>query len=459
MLTGDAVNPKAPDFKYGVFWHETEPVKRRPQLTGAVNCDVCIVGGGYTGLWSAYFLRRAEPSLNVHILEADFAGAGASGHNDGFMTKAIGGHSQQTLARRIGWQGAADAHSAVARSAVAIYRFCHYYGIDADLEPTGYYAVAANARQRKRLAAAASGMTDEGSSGSAAAPPRVLDGPEIRQKIGSPNIVSGIWTGGIMLNPHKLVRGLARVVEAEGAVLHELSPAIEFDEGPGTVRVRTADGCVTARHLILATDAWQGQFPQFRGKVIPAWNYALVTAPLSGQQLADIGMPGREGFIEICQPSVFCRLTADDRLLLGGGSSYNFGKSISFAPSDARPHAIGAGARRAEQYLFRELQRFFPALTGLPVTHFYGGAISVTAERLPIVGKISPRITYGHGYNGNGIAVSFAIGKLICDTALGSASDEWLTVFRRPGIGAGPSSGLKLAAVKSRLILSSMSSR
>jgi glycine/D-amino acid oxidase-like deaminating enzyme len=457
MLSGKAVNPKAPDFKYSVFWHETEPVSRRPPLSGAVNCDVCIVGGGYTGLWSAYFLSRAEPSLKIHILEADYAGAGASGHNDGFMTKAIGGHSQQTLARRFGPQRAADAHSAVARSAVAIYRFCRYYGIAADLEPAGYYAVATTAHQRKRLAA--SRLIDAGDGGSAATRSPVLDGPEIRQKIGSPNIVSGCWIGGILLNPHKLVRGLARVVEEEGTVLHELSPVIEFDEGPGTVQVRTSGGCVTARHLILATDAWQGQFPPFRGKMIPAWNYALVTAPLSGQQLADIGIPGREGFIEICQPSVFGRLTADNRLLLGGGSSYNFGKSIRFSPRDTNPHKIGIGARHAEQFLFRELGRYFPMLTGLPVTHFYGGAISVTAERLPSVGKISPRITYGHGYNGNGIAVSFAIGKLICDTALGNTSDEWLAVFRRPGTGAGPSSGLKLAAVKSRLILSSMSSR
>lgn len=457
MTSGKAVNPKAPDFKYGVFWHETEPVKKRPPLTGAVNCDVCIVGGGYTGLWSAYFLRRAEPSLNVHILEADYAGAGASGHNDGFMTKAIGGHSQQTLARRFGQQRAADAHSAVARSAVAIYRFCRYYGIDPDLEPTGYYAVATNARQRKRLATSA--MTDVGRSGSAATRSCVLDGAEIRQKIGSPNVVSGFWVGGMLLNPHKLVRGLARVVEEQGAVLHELTPAIEFDEGPGVVRVRTTGGCVTARHVILATDAWQGQFPPFHGKMIPAWNYALVTAPLSDRQLEDIGMPGREGFIEVCRPSVFGRLTADNRLLLGGGSSYNFGKSIPFPPRDAHPHTIGAGARRAEQFLFRELQRFFPMLAGLPVTNFYGGAISVTAERLPTVGKISPRITYGHGYNGNGIAVSFAIGKLICDTVLGSTSDEWLAIFRQPGIGAGPSSGLKRAAVKSRLLLSSLSSR
>lgn len=457
MSSGKAVNPKSPDFKYGVFWHETEPVKRRAPLTGAVNCDVCIIGGGYTGLWSAYFLRRAEPSLNVHILEADYAGAGASGHNDGFMTKAIGGHSQQTLARRFGQQRAADAHSAVARSAVAIYRFCRYYGIDADLESTGYFAVATNARQRKRLAASV--IMGDRSNGSATARSHVLDGPEIRQKIGSPNIVSGCWVGGILLNPHKLVRGLARVVEEEGAVLHELSPAIEFNEGPGVVRVRTAGGCLTARHLILATDAWQGQFPQFRGKVIPAWNYALVTGPLSPRQLADIGIPGREGFIEICQPSIFGRLTADNRLLLGGGASYNFGKPITLSSGQTGPHIMGAGAHRVEQFLFGELRRYFPMLAGLPVTHFYGGAISVTAERMPAVGRISPRVTYGHGYNGNGIAVSFAIGKLICDTALGHTSDEWLAVFRRPGIGVGPSSGLKMAAVKSRLILSSMSSR
>lgn len=424
--------------QHDIYWRDTESVSPGPPLTEDLDCDICIIGGGYTGMWSAHFLKTADSALDVHILEADYAGAGASGHNDGFVTGTIGGHTWHSLARHCGPERATAAHAAVARSIMAIYRFSCDQQFGIDIEPLGHYLVATSRRQDKRLAdshARAARLS------TAVALPPILDGAAMRARIGSPAITSGVWKAGMLINPHKLARGLARSVEKAGATIHEQTPVIGLRDDGRSVILKTPSATVRARRVVLAANAWQGDFPYFQRKVLPLWHYALVTAPLADNDLRALNWRGREGFVEARRPSIFGRLTADNRILFGGGAVWER------HDAGAGP---GSGTKRIELILCEGFARYFPMLQHVPVTHLYGGAMGVTPDRMPSVGRISPRVIYAYGYSGNGIPVSHAVGQLVRDLVLGKDSPDWGKVFTRADEKRFRPHPLPLLAAKSR---------
>jgi glycine/D-amino acid oxidase-like deaminating enzyme len=408
--------------KHGVYWRDTEPVEYRPPLVTDIECDVCIVGGGYTGLWAARLLKEADRSLSIYVLEADYAGAGASGHNDGIVTCAIGGHSLLTLADRFGLECADYVHRAVTRSMVQICRFCNQEQIDADAEPAGFYLVATSEAERKRLAESVRSVAERSRDTPAG---QLLDTAQMRSRIGSPHLLSGIWYSGLLINPHKLARGLARAVERAGVALYEQTPVLDLRDQGRTVLLRTPGALVRAAQVVVATDAWQGQFPEFRRRVVPVWHHVLVTAPLSAADLAMLNWRHRAACISSGDLGNFGRLTVDNRILFGGGSG----------GSPAGPGAGPGPSRtaRAEKSLRLSFRRFFPMLPAVQFTHFYGGAIGLTPDRLPKVGQVSPRVTYAHGYSGNGIATSHTLAALVRDAVLRRGNDSELArVFQRP---------------------------
>jgi glycine/D-amino acid oxidase-like deaminating enzyme len=407
--------------RHDVYWRVTEPVIPGQPLQDDLDCDICIVGAGYTGLWIAHFLKSADPALDVQLLEASYAGAGASGHNDGFATCSIGAKSWRGIARRHGPEAATAVHGAVARSVVAIQRFADQHSLAIDAEPLGYYQVATNRRQDQLLKsgnALSARLTPE------AKQPQLLDGAVIRARIGSPAIVSGIWRAGMLINPHKLARGLARTIRAGGAVIHEQTPVLSVDDDGRQAVLRTPAATVRARRVVLATNAWQGQFPQFRRRVIAQWHYALVTAPLSDSDLESLNWRGREGFIEMRRPGVFGRLTADNRILFGGGDVCDY--------HDVESDHVGTGTKRVERGLHHEFLRYFPMLDGLRVEYFHGGAMGVTPGGMARVGWLTDRLGYSYGYSGNGIGASHTVGRLVAAMLLGQESPDWARVFVRP---------------------------
>jgi glycine/D-amino acid oxidase-like deaminating enzyme len=386
-----------------IYWRETEPVVPGPPLHGEVACEVCIVGGGYTGMWTAHFLARADPTLRIHVLEADYAGAGASGHNDGFVTPTIG-HSLHTVVRRLGIERAKAAYAAVGRSIGELRHFCSRHLVDAELEPNGVYLVATNDGQRRRLEhdvalAGEMGMTYE-----------LLDSAAAQERIGSAAIRAALHSAGALVNPHKLARGLARVIREQGVTLHERTPAIGLQSSPGRHEVTTPHGRVSASQLVLATNAYQHRLPAFRDAVKPVWSYAMVSEPLTERQLAQVRWPGREGFVELRNFIVFARLTAENRLLIGGGPApYRYGR-------DMDERHVASDAAVAE--LTASLRRFFPCWAELRFTHAYGGCIAVTRELLPHIGRLADGTCYAHGYCGNGIAMTHTAGKALRDLVL-----------------------------------------
>lgn len=407
--------------RYDVYWRETQTVTPGQSLTDDLDCDICIVGAGYTGMWSAHFLKSANPSLDIQLLEADYAGAGASGHNDGFATGAIGGQSWADLASRYGPELATAAHREVARSVTAIYRFSVAQGICIDVEPLGFYQVATTPRQDQRLRA--DRALAARLSPSAKYPP-VLDGPDIRARIGSPALISGVWHAGMLINPHKLARELARCTEEAGAAIHERTPVLSLRDDGRTIVLETPAATVRAQRVILATNAWQGQFAPFRRTVRAQWHYALVTAPLADTDVSGLNWRGREGFIEVRRPGLFGRLTADNRILFGGGPIYDY--------RDVGSDHLGKDTRRIELSLRKGLVRYFPMLSGTPIANFYGGAMGVTPDRMVRVGQLSERVFFAYGYSGNGIAASHLAGQLIRDIVLQKGTPEFARIFTEP---------------------------
>ncbi|MFI5780688.1 NAD(P)/FAD-dependent oxidoreductase [Nocardia sp. NPDC051570] len=392
--------------KHEIYWRETEPVTPGPPLRGEVTCDVCIIGGGYTAMWTAHFLHKADPRLRIHILEADYAGAGASGHNDGFVTPTIG-HSLGALVHRFGAERAKLAYAAVGKSMLELNRFCVKNEVDAEFESAGYYQVAAGPDQIRLLErdldlaarlGAQSGLD-------------LLDRERARERIDSPAIQAAVKVGGALINPHRLARGLFRTVTAAGIAVHEQTRALSVESTAVGHVVRTPHGRVTATTLLYATNAYQHQFAEFRRKVVPVWSYAAVTRPLTEQELGAVHWPEREGFVEAGNFIVFGRLTAGNRLLFGGGRAhYRFRRDMDVPRHIDNP--------RATETLRAVLARYFPAWREVPFTHTYGGCVAITREVVPHIGALGDGRFYAHGYCGNGIALTHTAGKALRDLIL-----------------------------------------
>jgi glycine/D-amino acid oxidase-like deaminating enzyme len=402
--------------KHSIYWWETEPVSPGAPLEGPLECDVCIVGAGYTGLWAAHFLKLAEPSLDVHVLEAQWAGAGASGHNDGYAVTVLD-MTLHHLVTNHGVERARAAHEAVAQSVLEMGRFCEEQRVDAAFELNGFLELGTNPGQVWRLerdweAAQRIGAEHDY---------ELLDAAGARGRVDSPLVQGALREGrGAILNPHKLARGLTRVVREQGVSIHERTPALAIEGGPRP-RVKTAAGNVVAQQVVVATNAYQHDFRQFRSRVIPIWSYAMVTEPLTDEQLARVAWPGREGFEDMRNYITVCRLTADNRVLIGGRLAPYF----SGNEMDARRIRND----RAHGELEQAFRHFFPAWSDLKFTHAYGGCIAITTNFLPQFGRMDGGIVYGYGYNGHGVAPSHTGGKVLRDLVLGRDTEYTNLVF------------------------------
>jgi len=387
-----------------VYWRDTEQVEPGPPLAGDLRCDVAVIGAGYTGMWTAYHLKKAEPALDVQIVEADYAGSGASGHGDGFVTPTIG-HSLASVAHAYGIERAKVAYSVVGRSILELGRFCRAHGIDAQFEPGPYLQVATTGAQRRRLEKDLALIARMG-----AEPPRLLEREEVRTILDSPAIRAGFEVGGAMVNPHRLSRGLSRVLRQMGVGIHERSPALDVRATASGHSVVTPAGRLSAPRLLYATNAYQHRFAPLRAMVRPFWSYAAVTEPLTGAQLGQVHWPGRQAWVEARNMVLFGRLTAQNRLLVGGGPVLNYyGNDMSDARmSNARVTAL----------LRNTLTRYYPAWGEVRFTHAYGGCIDMTPDLVPHVGSLGDGSFFAHGYCGNGVATSNTIGKSLRDLIL-----------------------------------------
>jgi glycine/D-amino acid oxidase-like deaminating enzyme len=401
------------------FWFEQlGALQRRPALEGVEEADVCIVGGGFTGLWTAYELRRAEPSLRVLVLEAEHVGFGASGRNGGWVFGKVSG--SPAAWRRHGQPGAPGAMAQAIQSTVGeIGEVIAEEQIDCDWFHGGSLTVARSRPQLVRLNTELERLRDAGDSGW-----RLLDGRELQQRLAIDGALGAMFTPHCArVQPAKLAMGLAAAAERRGAAIYEGSPAAAISAH----RVRTAGGGVEARHVVVATEAYTANLPGRHRTLLPLNSTMIVTEPLGQALWAQLGWEGAETLLDGSHLFTYSQRTGDGRVAIGGrGVPYRFG---------SRTDREGPVPAQTVSELTERLAALFPALRGTPITRAWHGVFGVSRDWCPRVG-LDPETGLGFagGYAGEGVAAANLAGRTLRDLIL--ERDTPLT--RLPWIGSFP---------------------
>ena len=302
------------------------PIQPRSVLDGDRQTDVAIVGGGFSGLWTAYYLIRADPSLRIAVLERHHCGFGASGRNGGWACGELGGSTGGTVARYAG----RSSHDEAMRLVRAVFdavdeigRVAESEGIDCDYAKGGTIRLARNAPQEKRQREEIDELRTQGFTPEEI---RLLDAAEARRYLNATDVRSGILLGpSAALDPAKLVRGLAEVVEAAGVAIYEQTTVSEL----APRRVHTDHGTVSADVIVRATEAYTRDLRGQRRALLPVYSLMIATEPLGGDVIDGIGLPGRPTFADDRHMVIYGQRTADDRIAFGGrGVPYLFGSRI-----------------------------------------------------------------------------------------------------------------------------------
>jgi glycine/D-amino acid oxidase-like deaminating enzyme len=406
------------------YWSGTVVNADVETLVGDRRCDVVIVGGGFTGLWTAYWLKKLAPTLDVVVLESNRVAHGASGRNGGFATTLLD-LSHRDLVRNFGVERATIAHHAIVSSIEAIGSWSEEHGVDIEYEATGLLTVATNAQTRKWLEADSRACDELG------ARSEFLEAEQVRQLLDSPTYTCGLREeAGALLNPAKLTRGLADVVRRLGVTVYENSPAASVEPATTSI-VETPKGRVLATDVVLAANAYTAQLGVLKRAIVPMYSYILVTDPLTDAQWESIGWAGREGLEDKRHFIHYYRPTADGRILWGGhDTTYHWRSGV-----DARFDVNSQIFRESAAFFFKT----FPQLRGIEFSHKWGGPIAVSTDFLPMFGSIGgSNVHYGLGYSGHGVAASHTGGQILADLVLDRQTERTQLLFVKPAKSAFP---------------------
>ncbi|HEY6890656.1 MAG TPA: FAD-binding oxidoreductase [Solirubrobacter sp.] len=383
------------------FWL-VDAVAPSDALHGAVEADLCIVGGGFTGLWAALHAKADDPSRVVVLVEAETAGFGASGRNGGFCVASLTHGIDNGLARfasemevleRLGLENFAGLRADLSR-----------HGISCDFEATGELLALTDPYQLEWMDEERASLERFGHSVT------VLDEAAMRGSVHSPTYVGGVWdhTGAGILDPGKLARGLRDAALRVGVRVFEHSAVHDLREAGPVVEVLTASGRVWARKVLLATSAYPPLLNSVRHYVVPVYDYVLVSEPLSAAQLASIGWQDRQGIGDGGNQFHYYRLTADDRVLYGGWDAvYRYGGPVGPRWDEHDPTFATLA-----QHFFHT----FPQLEGVRFTHRWGGAIDTSSRFSVFFGTaLGGRVAYATGYTGLGVGAARFGGRVALD--------------------------------------------
>jgi len=392
------------------YWLTTRPYTPGPALEGDIEVDVAIIGAGYTGLTSAYFLKEAEPGLRIALLEADVVGSGASGRNGGFsMTKIGMMHSLTAL--RFGKARTVEAHQYADRAVDLVHEMVTKLGFDCDYEHSGYLWVATSEKYRQRLYKEIELVHKLGISGIS-----LIDPHELRQRVNSPLFVGGAWwepNCGI-LNPAKLAWCWRDAVAAAGVEIYERTPVEAVEQVEGRSVLVTPGGEVKARKVVFATNAWSHTFVQLKTKAVPVWTYIVMTEPLTDEQYEAIRWQGREGVEDFRDLVHYYRLTADNRIVWGG-------RDVALSLDGTMDHDRN---EKVFESLREDLRRTFPALKDIRFTHAWGGPVSAPMDLFPMIGHAgTPDNVFVLGCVGHGVSITHLHGQTVRDLILERDTD------------------------------------
>lgn len=379
------------------FTDHGPPASREP-LTGDATADVCIVGGGYTGLWTAYYLKKAVPFLRITVLEQKFCGYGASGRNGGWLYNGIAGRDR--YAKLHGQAAAARLQQAMNDTVSEVVQVTEEEGIDADIHRGGVLEVAYNPAQLTRLKAF---HEDEVAYGDKE---RLLLGAvDTAARVRTAGAVGSSWTPhGARLHPAKLVTGLAGCVDALGVTIHESTPVTEIRPKHAV----TPYGTVRALYVLRCTEGFTAALKGLRREWLPMNSSMIVTEPPSAELWESIGWDGRETLGDMAHAYMYAQRTADDRIALGGrGVPYRFG---SRTDNDGRTQPATVDALR------EILVRLFPALARTRVEHAWSGVLGVPRDWCATVTlDRSTGLGWAGGYVGSGVATANLAARTLRD--------------------------------------------
>jgi glycine/D-amino acid oxidase-like deaminating enzyme len=367
-----------------------DDLARRPALPGDVQADVCIVGAGFTGLWTAVSVLEREPDARVVVLEREFAGFGASGRNGGWAS-ALLPIGPAELTRRHGAEAARAMSAAMVDTVGEVGRAAAALGIDCDYDRRGTYSLIRSALADR----AARAEQQEAEEAGLPVPQRVSDA-----SLG----VALLTEACASLHPGKLVRGLARAAEERGATVFEGTTLTGIEPG----RVTTTEGTVLADRVVVATEAWGSSLPAVGRRILPLYSLVLATEPLPEEVWARVGLPRGATVTDFRHNLVYGQRTADDRLVFGGrGARYHFGSAIR--PAYDRSALV-------HRHLEHAATALFPALEGARFTHHWGGPLGVPRDWHPFVSPVAGgRVIVAGGYVGDGVAASNLAGRTVAD--------------------------------------------
>jgi glycine/D-amino acid oxidase-like deaminating enzyme len=381
----------------------------RPALAGDLAVDVAIVGAGYTGLWTAYYLAVADPGIRIAVIEAETAGFGASGRNGGWCS-ALFPQSAAGLARRHGRDAAVRLYRTMQSTVDEVGRVAAAEGIDCHFAKGGTIDLARNAAQLARLTGEVAEAREFGFGSDDLA---MLDASEASAHCGATRVHGGTYTPHCAaIHPGRLVRGLARTVERRRVQLYERTRATAIEPGI----VHTGHGAVRAPIVIRATEGFTPLLPGQRRAVVPVYSLMIATEPLPAAFWETAGLARRETFTDARHLIIYGQRTADDRFAFGGrGAPYHFGSAIRPA-FDREP--------RVHADLAHTLRSLFPAIGEARVEYAWGGPLGVTRDWTASVG-LDPATGLGWagGYVGDGVATTNLAGRTLADLIRGVDSD------------------------------------
>ena len=401
------------------FWHDTVPgtLAAGDPLPGDTEADVAIVGAGFTGLWTAYYLAKRDPGLRIVVCEREIAGFGASGRNGGWCS-ALFPASLAKLARLANRDAAIAMQRAMQETVDEVGRVAAAEGIDCHWAKGGTVMLARSPAQLERAKA----EVDEAREfGFGEADLRVLDAASASAMTNATAVLGGTFTPHCAaIHPARLVRGLAAAVRQAGVSLYERTPVLEIAPG----RVVTRLGTVRARYVVRATEGYTPELTGMRRVVAPVYSLMIATEPLPPAVWDEIGLAGRPTFGDLRHLIIYGQRTADGRLAFGGrGAPYHLGSSVR--PSYDQVPAVFAALRRT-------LAELFPVLGDVPVTHHWGGPLGIARDWCASVG-LDPGTGLGWagGYVGDGVATTNLAGRTLADLITGARSE----LTRLPWVG------------------------
>jgi glycine/D-amino acid oxidase-like deaminating enzyme len=383
-----------------------EPLTPRPALPGDLEVDVAVVGAGFTGLWTAYYLQAADPELRIAILETEIAGFGASGRNGGWCS-ALFPVTAATLAAEAGAAAAARQYAAMRASVDEIAKVAAAEQIEADVAVGGTIVLA---RSQPQLARARAEVAEAEEFGLGTV---LLDADAARARLSATGVLGGTYTPHCAaVQPAKLVRGLARVVEQRGARIFEQTPALAVEPRA----VHTAHGTVRAPFVVRATEGYTARLRGARREIAPVYSLIIATEPLPPSTWDAIGLRERETFSDHRHLIIYGQRSADGRMVFGGrGAPYHYASRI-----DARYDRVPAVFAALQQTLVE----LFPVLRDVPITHRWGGPLGIARDWHASVGlDRSTGSAWAGGYVGDGVSTTNLAGRTLADLITGRDTD------------------------------------